>query len=155
MFAHSSRQNCSSFTFSAGLWSAFWLGHSETLKSFHLNHTKAALAVSQGSKLIPVSNLWQVCLRNFLQSWPVFHAVHADGDAATTMPHCETGVLMVMGRVKFAPHVAFPTMAKFSLIWPENLLPFVWNSKMCCHPPQKWFYGPIPLHYWNVKQNIC
>ena len=81
IFAHSSRQNCSSsfkldgfrsctaifksyHRFSIGLRSGLWLGHSKTFKGFPLNHSSVALAVWFGHcpagrwTSVPVSNLW-------------------------------------------------------------------------------------------------
>ena len=80
IFAHSSRQNCSSsfkldgfcwctaifklyHRFSIGLRSGLWLGHSKTFKCFPLNQLSVALAVCLGSL-----SCWKVNLRPSLKS---------------------------------------------------------------------------------------
>ena len=80
IFAHSSRQNCSSsfklygfrwctaifksyHRFSIGLRSELWLGHSKTFKCFPLNHLSVCLAVCLGSL-----SCWKGNLRPSLKS---------------------------------------------------------------------------------------
>ena len=126
IFAHSSRQNCSSsfkldgfrwYTaifksfhwFSIGLRSGLWLVHFKTFKCFPLNHLSDALAVCLGSL-----SCWKVNLRPSLKSledkqvfWPLFFKAQLCG---------VYGLEWSYGQILYSPPWNFATPWGLSLV---------------------------------------